>query len=109
MTVDRRQRYDDPDEFFRWNGSVWMFLTREAAVEVCRRAFAKGLAVACIEGGIWHNPKFEPRGNCIWDGLHRPMDSARAEGNNAEAASFIERAAPVHDTFLITTWAYAAS
>ena len=84
-----------------------MTLTRQAAVEVCSQAFSHGLAVACVEGGIWHDPGFEPRVDCIWDGMHRPMNSKEADQNNAEAQRFIELSPSIHDAFLITTWTYS--
>lgn len=98
--VDRLRRYEDSSEFFSLNGSVTMRLTREAAIEVCARAVSQGRVVSRIEGGIWRDPYFEERLDCIWGGVDPPATKDVAERNNMEAQDFIKSSEA--DVFLIT-------
>lgn len=100
--VDRSKRYTDPEEFFALHGSVVMKLSPEAAIAVCEQAAHRGLLVARIEGGIWHNPKFEARIDCIWDGADPPLDAEAAHVNNLSAIEFIRSELPEHSAFIIT-------
>jgi hypothetical protein len=103
MKVDRTRLYDSSDDFFELNGSIIMKLTRTAAQDVCIKALEHGLLVVRIEGGIWHNPGFEARLDCIWDGVDPPVSEAEAMINNAKALEMIREESEVHDAFIITT------
>jgi Colicin-E5 Imm protein len=100
--VDRSRRYTDPEDFFLLHGSVVMKLTAEAAIAICEQAAGQRILVARIEGGIWHNPKFEARIDCIWDGADPPIDSRSAHENNLAAIEFIRSQLPLHTAFIIT-------
>ncbi|MFC0576319.1 colicin immunity protein [Paraburkholderia solisilvae] len=102
ILVDRSKRYTDLEDFFSLHGSVVMKLTPEAAIAVCEQAAQRGLVVARIEGGIWHNPKFEARIDCIWDGADPPIASQAAHENNLSAIEFIRSVLPEHSAFIIT-------
>jgi len=78
MKAQRNVLYDSAQWFFDSAGSGLMKLSADAAIRVCLTAASRGLVVARIEGGIWHHPGFEARGDCIWDGAnppHRPDGS----------------------------------
>lgn len=100
--IDRLRRYEDGSDFFELDGSVVMRLTRSAAIEVCARAASHMRIVARIEGGVWLDPYFEARGDCIWDGESPPVPKKVAEQNNIAARSFILEAAEDIDVFIIT-------
>ena len=100
--VDRTHLYDSPDDFFSLMGSVSMRLSPKAAVAVCERAAPQGLIVARIEGGIWLDPGFESRLDCIWDGADPPLSQSEAHANNLKAAEFIQEQAVVHSAFILT-------
>ncbi|WP_319001729.1 colicin immunity protein [Burkholderia cenocepacia] len=102
MNIDHHRVYDSSDDFFLLAGSIVMKLTTEAAIDVCERAAQQGLVVARIEGGIWRNPGFEARVDCIWDGADPPVDLDAAEQNNQRAAEFIRSESPPHDVFVVT-------
>jgi len=74
MSIDRTKRYVDASDYFSHNGSIVMKLSTEAAIAVCAEASKRGFVVSHIEGGIWHNPGFEARIDCIWDGAEPPID-----------------------------------
>jgi hypothetical protein len=99
---DRSRLHEVSREFFELRGSAFMKLNANAAIEVCLRAAAQGLVVARVEGGIWHAPGFEARGDCIWDGVDPPVDRAAAHLNNLEAAEFIAEERQRHSAFVIT-------
>ncbi len=103
MKIDKAIVYDSPNDFFELNGSVVMKLTATAAQDVCIKAFGQGFVVVRIEGGIWHNPGFEARLDCIWDGIDPPISEAEAVINNARALAMICEENKVHDTFVVTT------
>jgi len=100
--IDPWKRYADAEDFFSLHGNIVMKLTPEAAIEVCERAAKRGLLVSRIEGGIWRNPGFEARIDCIWDGAEPPLDAKAAHANNLTAIEFIRSELPEHDTFIIT-------
>ena len=100
--TDRSHLYESPNDFFDLQGSVVMRLSPQAAIGVCARAAAEGLVVARIEGGIWLNPGFESRLDCIWDGADPPLTEAAAHTNNLLAAKFIQDQAGVHSAFILT-------
>ncbi|WP_042267776.1 colicin immunity protein [Paraburkholderia heleia] len=102
MKLDRTKRYTDADDYFSLGGSIVMKLSAEAAISVCTNAAEHGVIVSRIEGGIWHNPGFEARIDCIWDGAEPPIDLNSARVNNLAAIEFIRSELPEHDTFIIT-------
>ncbi|MBO7776723.1 colicin immunity protein [Burkholderia pseudomallei] len=102
MDINLQQRYDSSDDFFSLGGSVVMRLSADAAIAVCERAGQHGLAVARVEGGIWHFPGFEARLDCIWDGDDPLVDVAVAEQNNLAAAKFVRSESHKHDVFVVT-------
>lgn len=101
MPVEDRL-YDDAEDFFSLNGSVSMRLTPEAAVEVCLSSAGQGLVVACLEGGVWQNPGFMSRLDCIWDGAEPPISAEAAQENNYKAAAFVKKMSGEHDVFILT-------
>lgn len=98
--IDRLRRYDDWMDFFRLDGSVVMRLTRAAAIEVSARAASRYRVISRVEGGVWRNPYFEARGDCIWDGIDPPTSVEAAEQNNVAAQHFIRDAEA--DVFILT-------
>lgn len=102
MHLERNKLYERAKDFFGVNGSAVMKLSPSAAVDVCLAAARNGLVVARVEGGIWHDPGFEARGDCIWDGANPPLDEAAAERNNLEAAEFIREESAEHTAFVVT-------
>lgn len=103
MKGDRQKLYGSADAFFSLEGTVLMKLTPQAAIAVCEAAAAKGLIVVRVEGGVWHNPGFESRLDCIWDGDDPPISIEGAHLNNRRAAAFIQAKAATHDVFILTT------
>lgn len=102
MKVDRGRLYIEERDFYELEGSVVMKLSPRAAADVCRSAANHGLVVARIEGGIWHDPGFEARYDCIWDGANPPLSTEAARENNNAAADFVEREGKTHDAFILT-------
>ncbi len=102
MEFERNRLYDTAEDFFSAQGSGVMKLSPAAAVDVCLSASARGFVVARVEGGIWHNPGFEARTDCIWDGIDPPVDSATALRNNVDAAEFVREESAVHNSFVVT-------
>lgn len=103
MTYDIAKLYDTSDVFFEQHGVVSMFLTAEATKDVCRKALWHGLLVTRFEGGIWRNPGFEARVDCIWDGINPPATVEQAERNNARALDCVIRESALHDVFVVTS------
>lgn len=101
-TFDRTRRYESAADFFLLGGSVGMRLSRLAALSVCKEAAANSLFVSRIEGGIWHDPKFEARTDCIWSGTRPPVSEMAAKRNNENAYKFIADASGIHDAFIVT-------
>ena len=79
-----------------------MRLTAAAAIDVCIEADLHGLVIARVEGGIWHNPGFEARVDCIWDGADPPIALLSARENNRRAADFIRDQSRRHSAFILT-------
>lgn len=102
MKGDISRRYSQAKHFFELEGSVVMKLTADAAIDVCNTASRHGLMVVRIEGGFWHDPKFEARLDCIWDGMDPPVTLAQAKKNNQQAADFIRKKSDIHDVFILT-------
>ena len=100
--VDRCKLYDNSEDFFNLNGNVIMRLTPDVAKEVCDICTKKNIAVGRIEGGIWHNPGFEARIDCIWAGLDYTTDPEAIVKNNLLAKGFIDEEREAHDIFIIT-------
>lgn len=103
MNVDTRKIYADPNEFYVLEGSFIMILEPQAAMAVCESSFDHHQLISRIEGGIWSGKKFQPRGDCIWDGADPPIKDEDARINNAEASRFIEEANEEHNAFVLTT------
>ncbi|MCA8150842.1 colicin immunity protein [Burkholderia contaminans] len=102
MNIDPQRLYVSPKDFFELGGSVVMKVSAEAAFAICVSAVKHGLVVVRVEGGIWHNPGFEARSDCIWDGVDPPVSHDVAEVNNLVAAKFIQAERQEHDAFVIT-------
>ena len=102
MKGDRKWLYTNERDFYELDGSVVMKLSPQAALNVCRSAASHGLVVARIEGGFWHNPGFEARYDCIWDGADPPLSVQAAIVNNNAAVKFVESESQMHDAFIIT-------
>jgi hypothetical protein len=79
-----------------------MRLAPAAAMEVRARSAERGFAVARIEGGLWREPFFESRLDCIWDGAAPPLSREEAHANNLEALAYIQSQASVHGAFILT-------
>ena len=105
MSYDRNRLFQSASDFFLHHGSAGMKLRPAAAFEVCEQAFKHGLLVVRVEGGIWHEPGFEARIDCIWDGLTPPIADREAEENNRRAAKFVQEEQFAHSAFIITTMA----
>lgn len=102
MNADRTKLYEEERDFYELEGNMVMKLVPEAAIAVCSSAARHGPVIARIEGGIWHNPGFEARYDCIWNGADPPIDFDAAAINNTEAAEFIERERNKHGAFILT-------
>lgn len=100
MICDRSIRYENGEQFFKLNGHAIMPLSVVAAIHVCQIAYSKGYIVSRVEGGIWHDPGFESRLDCIWDRNHK-LDN-KPEKANKEAERFISGESEKHDVFIIT-------
>jgi len=103
MKGDPGKLYDSSIDFFTLEGNVVMTLTPIAAIGACKEAVKHRVIVVRIEGGIWHNPGFEHRYDCIWDGDDPPIDEDGAHQNNLLAVEFIESEMDIHDVFILTT------
>jgi hypothetical protein len=79
-----------------------MRLAPAAAMEVCASSAERGFVVARIEGGLWREPFFESRLDCIWSGSHPPLSREEAHANNLEAWAYIQSQAAVHGAFILT-------
>jgi hypothetical protein len=100
---ERGKLYDSAAAFFELEGNVVMFLTPDAASQVCRACTTRDELVFRVEGGIWREPGFEARLDCIWDGLEPPIDRVSAERNNQAAAEFIQNQSVAHTAFVVST------
>ncbi|SES64376.1 hypothetical protein [Thalassotalea agarivorans] len=98
--LDRNFLYSDATEFFTNQGNNIMKLTPAAAIEVCRRSTDLNYIVSRVEGGIWHNPGFEMRLDCIWDrGI---VCNGKQLSACEEAIRFIENESEEHSAFIIS-------
>jgi hypothetical protein len=102
MDIDRTKLFIAAEDFFSLHGSGIMRLNADAAIAICDTAAKYSLIILRVEGGIWHNPGFEQRLDCIWDGAIPPVPSKMAEENNVWAKEFIEQERAVHDVFILT-------
>lgn len=102
MTSNRVELFDQPEMFFSTAGSAVMKLTPSAAAKACESASAHDLVVVRVEGGIWHNPGFEARVDCIWDGDDPPLCGNQVRENNLEAVEFIRSESATHSAFILT-------
>ena len=100
--LERNRLYDAARYFFDAAEPSAMYLSSDAAIAVCEEASSRGFVVSRIEGGVWRNPGFESRLDCIWDGADPPINVSNAEGNNAQAIDFIEKKRNDHNAFVIT-------
>lgn len=103
MKCDLSKIYDNAVEFLNQPGVSLIMLTRSAAQDVCALALGSGLMISRIEGGIWRNPGFESRLDCIWDGLDPPASTEQARMNNEKARAFVATTTELHNVFIITT------
>ena len=100
---DIRVRYESANDFFELDGSIWMKLTRTAAIEVIQMAADNGQIVVMIEGGIWQNPGFMSQLDAIWKSvIDPPCDDRVASASNRDAANFVKVCPDRIDTFIIT-------
>ncbi|WP_353847974.1 hypothetical protein [Burkholderia sp.] len=51
---------------------------------------------------MWHNPQFEARIDCIWDGADPSIGRQAAHENNLKAIELIREDLFVHGAFIIT-------
>lgn len=103
MKKNRGKLFENAEDFFLHEGNYVMKLTPQAAIDVCNQLLQRGEMVVKIEGGIWHNPGFESRVDCIWDGIDPPISAAEAAPNNDRAAEFIAEEGNAHSAFILTT------
>jgi len=99
IMFDGNIRYSKCSDFFDLQGNNVMKLTTEAAKDVCRYSYEKSYIVSRIEGGIWHNPEFEMRLDCIWDRVEELNTSP--ELTSKKAIDFIEESSE-HDVFIVS-------
>ena len=102
MSIETKRRYESYHDFFELNGNAVMRLMPAAAIAVCNEATNRNLVVLGVEGGIWHNPGFEARVDCIWDGNAHVDNAAALRQNNTDAMRFIEQNRKSHDVFVVT-------
>jgi hypothetical protein len=103
MKGDKSKIYSSADDFYALEGNYIMILKPYAALEVCQSALSRGLLISRIEGGVWDGRRFQPMGDCIWDGVDPPVQGGVALINNAKACGFIEEASKEHNAFVLTT------
>lgn len=93
--TDKSKLYTSIHDFFILGGDVNMRLSRETAIELCESAIDYDILIWKIEGGIFHNPKFEARLDAIWDGVDPPISKEEAIENNNFAVKFLINYMPV--------------
>lgn len=103
MKGERGKVYTSAEDFFALDGNIVMMLSSSAAIQVCAMSAGRNLVVFRLEGGFWHNPGFEARRDCIWDGTSPPLSMEAAEENNKAAAAYIRKKSPEHDVFVVST------
>ena len=94
--------YTTPTDFFDLIGHAVMKLSPDAALGVCKRATDLNLVIIRIEGGIWHNPGFEARIDCIWDGADLLGSHINIAANNINAFDFIHEERTEHNAFILS-------
>lgn len=103
--ANRSVLFQDSDCFFEQYGSVWMRLSKKAAIEVAQRAAENNLIVVKVEGGIWQSPGFKSQMDCIWDSAADPPTTVKVAANsNRDAANFMTLCAEKVDVFLVTAF-----
>lgn len=100
MSFDRSALYEDSNDFYSLDGNNVMKLTPEAAIGVCCHCIEIDYIVSRIEGGIWHNPGFEMRLDCIWERNKKWNESPQLAKN--EAIKFIEEELSEHNAFIVS-------
>lgn len=97
---EKNHLYTSSEDFFLNGGNNTMKLGSMAAIDVCRKSVSNGFIVSRVEGGIWHNPGFEMRLDCIWDRsslLENSPDLA-----SEQAVIFIQEESVEHDAFIVS-------
>lgn len=104
--VDRNKRYENFILFFELDGNSVMKLSSSAAIDVCKECTRREMYVWRIEGGIWHNPGFEARIDCIWDSCFNPKSNFNPslEYNNRLAEEFVKEEMDSYDVFIVTIY-----
>ncbi|MEL4427211.1 colicin immunity protein [Shewanella indica] len=100
MMLDRNLLYSNASDFFSKQGNNVMKLTPKAAIDVCKKSVELKYLVSRIEGGIWHNPGFEMRLDCIWD-RDKTLDG-KSQLASEEAIKFIEEELVDHTAFIVS-------
>lgn len=100
--------YDEPESFFRLNGSARMKLTARTALEVCKICTENNIVIAYIEGGVYFNETFEARIDAIWRGFGIPFQHDTKYMND-RAALFIQNQSPTCNGFILTIMTRADS
>jgi hypothetical protein len=100
MTLERSLLYTDASDFFSKQGNNVMKLTSNAAIDVCKRSVELNYIVSRIEGGIWHNPGFEMRLDCVWD-RDKNLDG-KSHLASEDAIKFIEEELVDHTAFIVS-------
>lgn len=111
MMIERRFKtsilYDVAGDYFVLDGNAVMRLTPKAAMRVCDMSTEYGKIVSIIEGGFFHNPKFEARRDCVW---WRPSifneDAVKAAKS---AREFIKEKSEEHNAFIVSMQLITAS
>jgi len=97
---DRSKLYSNFSDFYEKQGNNVMKLTPDAAKKVCCESVKHNLIVSRIEGGIWHDPGFEMRLDCIWD-RDESLDGCPILACKA-ANKFITEKAEKYDVFIVS-------
>lgn len=99
--LNRKKLYNEAEDYFQLNGHAIMKLTPEAAMNACDLASDEGVLIWRVEGGIWHNPGFEMRLDCIWDWCAN-RESSLAEANLAAKKFILQESQNQHNAFILT-------
>lgn len=104
--VDRSKKYTSFEDFFMLNGSGIMKVSASAGIDICQECTKRSIYIWKIEGGIWHNSKFEARIDCIWDSLFSENNTKNPtiRDNNQLAEKFIKEEMDIHNAFIITVY-----
>lgn len=107
INYDKGILYTSMHDFFRLKGNINMRLTKEVAIELCKHAMDYDILIWGIEGGLWHNPGFQPCGDAICDGVNPPVSREEAIKNNLWTVKFLtELMPPECDVCLLTVTNY---